>query len=56
MKNFVEAKTVFQTNDIYYRENDLLYIENEHWKKFDEMGLVGKNKLQSKYDYRNGGI
>ena len=33
MKNFVGAMTVFQTNDIYYTDIDLLYIENEHWKK-----------------------
>ena len=33
-----------------------MYIENKHWDKLDKAGLVGKNLLQGKNDYKDGGI
>ena len=33
-----------------------LYIENKHWDKLDKAGLVGKNLLQGKNDYKDEGI
>ena len=31
-------------------------LENKHWDKLDKAGLVGKNLLQGKNDYKDGGI
>ena len=31
-------------------------MENKHWDKLDKAGLVGKNLLQGKNDYKDGGI
>ena len=45
----------FFTNDVYYRDTDSLYIENKHWDKIDKAGLVGKNLLKGKNDYKDGG-
>ena len=56
MNNFILAIDGFYTNDVYYTDTDSLYIESKHWKKLDNAGLVGKNLLQSKNDYRDGGI
>ena len=42
----------FYTNDVYYSDTDSLYIENEHWDKLDKTGLVGKNRLKGKNDYK----
>ena len=33
-----------------------MYIENKHGHKLDEIGLVGKNLLQRKDDYKDGGV
>ena len=41
---------------VYYTDCDSLYIENKHWNKLAEAGLVGKNLLQGKNDYKDGGI
>ena len=38
----------FYTNDVYYGDTNNMYIENKHWDKLDEVGLVGKNLLQGK--------
>ena len=46
----------FYTNDVFYTDTDSLYIENKHWEKLDKAGLVGKNRLQGKNDYKEGGI
>ena len=56
MNNFIHAINGFYTNDVYYTDTDSLYIENKHWDKFEKAGLVGKNMLQGKNDYKDGGI
>ena len=56
MNNFIHAINGFYTNDVYYTDTDSLYIENKHWDKLDKAGLVGKNLLQGKNDYKGGGI
>ena len=56
MNNFIHAIDGFYTNDVYYRDTDSLYIENKHWDTFDKAALVGKNLLQGKNDYKDGGI
>ena len=55
MNTFIHAIDGFYTNDVYYTDTDSLYIENEHWDKLDKAGLVGKNLLQGKNDYKDGG-
>ena len=47
---------VFYTNDVYYTDTDSLYSESKHWDKLDKTGLVGKNLLQGKNDYKDGGV
>ena len=56
MNNFIHAINGFYTNDVYYTDTDSLYIENKHWDKLSEAGLLGKNLLQGKNDYKDGGI
>ena len=56
MNNFIHAIDGFYTNDVYYRDTDSLYTENKHWDKLDKAGLVGKNLLQGKNDYKDAGI
>ena len=56
MNNFIHAINGFHTNDVYYTDTDCLYIGNKHWDKLDKAGLVGKNLLQGKNDYKDGGI
>ena len=56
MNNFIHAINGFNTNDVYYTDTDSLYIGSKHWDKLDKAGLVGKNLLQGKYDYKSGGI
>ena len=56
MNNFIHAINGFYTNDVYYTDTDSLYIENKHWDKLDKAGLVGKNLLQGKNDYKDGSI
>ena len=56
MNNFIHAINGFYTNDVYYIYTDSLYIENKHWDKLDEAGLVGKGLLQGKNDYKDVGI
>ena len=56
MNNFIHAINGFYTNDVYYTDCDSLYIENKHWDKLDKVELVGKNLLQGKNDYKDGGI
>ena len=56
MNNFIHANNGFYTNDVYYTDTDSLYIENKHWDKLDKAGFVGKNLLQGKNDYKDGGI
>ena len=56
MNNFIHAINGFYTNDVYYTDTDSLYIEKKHWDKLENAGLVGKNLLQGKNDYKDGGI
>ena len=56
LNNFKQSIIGFYTNDVYYTDTDLLYIENKHWDKLDKAGLVGKNLLQGKNDYKDGGL
>ena len=56
MNNFIHAIDGFYSNDVYYTDTDSLYIENKHWDKLKGGGLVGKNLLQVKNDYKDGGI
>ena len=56
MNNFIHAINGFYTNDVFYGDTDSVYIGNKHWEKLDKAGLVGKNLLQGKNDYKDGGI
>ena len=56
MNNFIHAINGFYTNDVYYTDTDAIYIESKHWEKLEKAGLVGKNLLQGKNDYKDGGI
>ena len=56
MNKFIHANVGFFTNDFYYTDCDSLYIENKHLEKLDKAGLVGKNLLQCKKDYKDGDI
>ena len=56
MNNYIHAFSRFYTNDVYYTDTDSLYTENKHWEKLEKAGLVGKNLLQGKNDYKDGGI
>ena len=56
MNNSVHAINGFNTNDVYYTDTDSLCIEIKHWDKLDKAGLVGKNSIQDKNDYKDGGI
>ena len=56
MNKFIHAINGFYTNDVCYTDTDSLYIENKHWDKLQKAGLVGKNLLQGKNDYKDGGI
>ena len=56
MNNFIRAIGRFYTNDVFYTDTHSLYIENKHWDKLAKAGLVGKNRLQGKNDYKEGSI
>ena len=56
MNNSIHAINGFYTNDVYYTDTDSLYIEKNYRNKLDKAGLVGKNLLQGKSDYKDGGI
>ena len=56
MNNFIHAFDGFYTNDVYYTDTDSLYIESKYWENLDKAGLIGKNLLQGKNDYKDGGI
>ena len=56
MKNFMHAIDGFHTNDVYYNDTDSLYIENKQWDELNKAGLVGKNLLQGKNDYKDGSL
>ena len=56
MNNFIHAIDGFYTNDVYYTDTDSLYIENKHCNKLNKAGLLGRNRLQGKNDYKDGRI
>ena len=56
MKNFIHAIGGLYANDVYHTDSDSLYIENKHWISLGRAGLVGKNRLQGKNVYKDGGI
>ena len=56
MNNFVDAIDGYYTNDNYYTDCDSIFLENKHLDKLDKAGLLGKNLLQGKNDYKDGGI
>ena len=56
MNTFIHAIDGFHSNDVYYSDTDSLYIENKHWDKLNKAGLVSKNLLQGKIDYKDGGL
>ena len=33
-----------------------MYVENKYWDNLDKTGLVGKNQLLRKNDYKDGGV
>ena len=41
---------------MFITQTQIVCIENKHWDKLDKAGLVGKNLLQGKNDYKDGGI
>ena len=56
MNNFIHTINGFYTNDVYYTDTGSLNIANKHWDKLDKAGLVGKNLLKGKDDYKDAGI
>ena len=56
MNSFLHAINGVFTNHPYYEDTDSMYIENKHRDNLDNAGLVSKNLLQSKNDYKDGGI
>ena len=56
MNNIIHAIDGFYSNDVYYTDTDSSYIDYKHWAKLDKDGLSGKNRLQGKNDYKEGGI
>ena len=53
LNNFIHSINGCYTNDVYYTDTDCLYIENKRWQKFEEAGLVRKNRLHGKNDYED---
>ena len=56
MNNFIHAIDDFYTNDVNYTDTDAIYIGSKHGNNIDKAGLVGKNLLEGKNDYKDGGI
>ena len=54
MNNSVQVIIGFDTNDFYYTDTNSLYIQKKHWDKLNKAGLVGKNLLQGKNDFKDG--
>ena len=54
MKKFVHAIDRYYTNDLKYQDIDGMCFEIKHWDKLDEVGLVGKKRIQGKNDYKGG--
>ena len=56
MNNFIHDVNGFYTNDVFYTDTDSLYIEKKHWDNLDKAGLIEKNRLQGKNEYKERGI
>ena len=56
MNNFIHSINGFYTNNVYYTDTDILYIENKHWDNLDKAGIVGTGLLQGKNDFKDGVI
>ena len=56
MINFIHAFDGFYSNDVHYTDTDSLDIDIKHWDNLEEKNIVGKNLLQGKNDYGDGGI
>ena len=56
MNIFLQAINGFYTNDVYYEDTDSMNIENKHWNNLQKTGLVVKNRLRGKNDYKDAGI
>ena len=54
--NFIHAINGFYTNDVYYTDTVSLHIENKHRDRLDKVETIGREILQSKNDYKDGGI
>ena len=52
--NFIHAIDGLYANDACSTDADSIYIENNHWNKLDNAGLVCKNRLQRKKDNKHG--
>ena len=52
MKNFIHVIKGFYTNDVFYTDTGSFYFENKHWSKLAKAGLIGKNTLQGKNNYK----
>ena len=55
MNNFIHACNGFYTNGVHYIDTDSLYIENKHWNKLHEAGLVGKQLFQGEDEFKEEG-
>ena len=56
MKISIQAIVGIFTTDVSYTDTDSSHNKNKHWEKLQKAGLVGKNLLQVKNDYRDGGV
>ena len=54
--SFIGAINRFYTNDVYYTDCDSIYIENKHQEKLNKAGVVAKNRLQGRNEYKDGGF
>ena len=56
MNNFIKKINGFYNSNIYYTNNDSLYIETKYWNALDKVNLVGKNLCQGKNYYETIGV
>ena len=56
MNNFIHCINGLFTIDVCYADTDCLYIKNKHWDNLKEKNFIGKEELQGKNDYKDGGI
>ena len=56
MNKFIHAINGLYTNGVLCTDTDYLCIDKKHWDKLDKTGLVLKNLLKVRSDYKDGGI